>query len=368
MGIIGKGAGPPENWTLPPNVTSFPEYDATVVGIEFFFVPVFALFGIPGNAFSCATFSTKPLNKYSSSFLLTVKNLSDIGLLATLFLIWASSVFDLDFSQIFPVCQVFIFLSYVFGCLSAWLISLVALETYVRLSKPLCVKIICRRRKAKCITAFMTVVIVCGYSFPFWTGGPDCLPNDSFREFISIMVYVDSALTMFAPCAIVMMTCVAVFMAYIQSYQRHRKLSSFSSESYGRVKQATIMHFVVTVTFILLNLPLHVSRICLMDLHAIDTVNISRTESAFQTISLLLYYFSLAMNFVIYYAFGSRFRASFNEHIKRKERQNIQAIRINRKPSIPPLIVRRKFCTFASGNGNNFNKTYFPGMRQANDV
>ena len=172
----------------------------------------------------------------------------------------------------------------------------------------------------------MTVVIVCGYSFPFWTGGPDCLPNDSFCEYISIMVYVDSAMTMFAPCAIMMLTCVAVFKAFIQFYQRHRKLSSSSTESYGRVKHVTIMHFVVTVTFILLNLPLHVSRICLMDLHAIDTVNISRTESAFQTISLLLYYLSLAINFVIYYAYGSRFRASSTKTSKGKRDKTLKLL------------------------------------------
>ncbi|KAH3805078.1 hypothetical protein DPMN_133375 [Dreissena polymorpha] len=63
MDNTGNKRTPFENWTLPQNVTRTPDDDANVVGIELFLVPVIALFGIPGNEFSCAIFSTKPLNK-----------------------------------------------------------------------------------------------------------------------------------------------------------------------------------------------------------------------------------------------------------------------------------------------------------------
>ncbi|KAH3882300.1 hypothetical protein DPMN_006235 [Dreissena polymorpha] len=89
-----------ENETLPQNLTSHLKSDACMVGLELLLVPVIEVFGITGNAFSLALFSTKPLNKHTSSFLLGCRSLSDIGFLSVLVFVWASGVFNLHLSQI----------------------------------------------------------------------------------------------------------------------------------------------------------------------------------------------------------------------------------------------------------------------------
>ncbi|XP_052218365.1 uncharacterized protein LOC127835989, partial [Dreissena polymorpha] len=59
--------------------------------IELVLVPVIAVFGLVGNAFSCAIFSTKPLIKSYSSLLLSMRSVSDSGFLITLLVIWMTA-------------------------------------------------------------------------------------------------------------------------------------------------------------------------------------------------------------------------------------------------------------------------------------
>ncbi|KAH3805080.1 hypothetical protein DPMN_133377 [Dreissena polymorpha] len=323
-----------ENETLQQNFTNIPQFDETLARVELISVPVIAVFGIIGNAFSCAIFSTKPLDKYSSSFLLLCRSLSDIGFLTMLLIHWASSVFDFHLNEMYIACQFFVSLTYVFACLSVWLVILFASENCLRLYTTFYAKKICKRRNAKVITACMTIAIGCIYSYPFWTVGKDCIPMENYHGLIKAMAYVDSALTMFVPSTIMILALFALVISFIKSRERRRKRSASSTTSDDLVGQATLMVFVLTLTFILLNLPAHASRIRLIHMHAMVGAQLSKTESVLQAIAQLIFYLSSAINFVIYYAFGRKFRVSFNEKVLRKKtrRQEITALNANCKP------------------------------------
>ncbi|KAH3821217.1 hypothetical protein DPMN_122979 [Dreissena polymorpha] len=307
-----------ENEKLPQNFTNIPQFDKTLARVELFSVPVMAVFGIIGNALSCAIFSTKPLNKYSLSFLLLCPSLSDIEFLTMLLIHWASSVFDLHLNEMYRACQILFSLTYVFECLSVWLVTLFALENCLRLYTRFYAKKICKRRNAKVITACMTIAIGCIYSYPFWTVGKDCIPMENYHGLIKAMAYVDSALTMFVPTTIMILASIASVISFNKSRERRRKRSASSTTSDDLLRQATLMVCVVTLTFILLNLPAHASRIRLIHMHAMVGAQLSKTESVFQVIAQLIFYLSPAINFVIYYSFGRKFRVSFNETVLRK--------------------------------------------------
>ncbi|KAH3857629.1 hypothetical protein DPMN_100240 [Dreissena polymorpha] len=320
-----------ENETLPQNLTSHLKSDACMVGLELFLVPVIAVFGITGNAFSLALFSTKPLNEHTSSFLLGCRSLSDIGFLSVLLFVWASGVFNLHLSQIDLVCQTVVYLTYVFSCLSAWLVVLFALENCIMLTTPFSAKKICKIGNAKGITSCMTIAIVLCYSFPFWTVGRNCVPKDNYQGLVTRLVYVDSALTMFVPFAIMTFALIGMLISFIKSCERRRRRTFSSTTSKNPIRHAIIMIFMSTLTFVLLTLPSNVSRIRLLYFLKMDGAQIFGTKPVFQAISELTYYLSLAINFVIYYAFGRRFRASFNENVlrKRTRRHNNTARRTN---------------------------------------
>ncbi|KAH3805170.1 hypothetical protein DPMN_133466 [Dreissena polymorpha] len=349
-----------ENETLPQNFTNIPQFDETLARVELFSVPVIAVFGIIGNAFSCAIFSTKPLNKYSSSFLLLCRSLSDIGFLTVLLIHWASSVFDFHLNEMYRACQIFVSLTYVFACLSVWLVTLFASENCLRLYTTFYTKKICKRRNAKVITACMTIAIGCFYSYPFWTVGKDCIPMENYHGLIKAMAHVDSALTMFVPSTIMILTLIAsALISFSKSRERRRKRSASSTTSKDLLRQATLMVFVVTLTFILLNLPAHASRIRLIHMHAMVGTQLSKTKSVFQAIAQLIFYLSPAINFVIYYAFGRKFRVSFNETVlrKRTRRHDNTALNANCKPPGQLLIKQMKFIAC---NGNNVTVMYYP--------
>lgn len=356
-----------ENTTKDNDISS--KYDATHAGIELVLVPVIAVFGMVGNAFSCAMFVTKPLNKNSSSLFLALRSVSDSGFLATLLIIWMSSIFDLRLSHTLPVCQLMIYLTYVFSCSSVWLVVLITLENYVRICKPFHVYKICKRNNAAIISVCMTAVILCCYCFPFWTVGTDCQPLEKHHDTIQTMVYVDSVMTMFAPIGIMVCALMAMFWSgkCKRSYLHRKKTATSSRTGANPVKQVTTMLFAVTIIFLILNLPSHTVRLRYMDLYVIDSVIISQNESVFQTASMMLHYMSLAINFVIYYTFGSRFRATVNAKV-------FKSFKAAQKTDIRAFAKKRNYrrntniSDFTIVTANNVHLTSGSGIRSGKAV
>ena len=305
--------------SLPANFTNndshnFEETGKIITTIEKYAVPTICSFGLIANTLSFIVFVQKFLRRKSCSIFLAARSLSDNGFLITLLIMWTSSVFDLGLSRVPGICQIIVFLTYVFGCLSVWLVVFVTIENYIRICKPFMVNSLCQTTKAKYAVITLLICALCCYNFPLWTMTEECTPKPKHFKFLRIMVYVDSVLTLVAPLIIMTFLLSRIALSSISPCKRTRRPSSTPTIRISNLKtKVTTMLLAVTLIFITLNLPLHVVRLRLLVISFIkDKINVSTpADLTIQSISQLIYYLSLAINFIVYCVFGKSYRRTF---------------------------------------------------------
>ena len=296
------------------NNTNFDGTGIIIATVEKYAVPIICIFGLVGNTLSFIVFVQKALRRKSCSIFLAARSLSDNGFLITLLIIWTSSVFDLGLSRIVGICQVIVFFTYVFGCLSVWLVVFVTIENYIRICKPFMVNSLCQTTKAKYAVITLLICALCCYNFPLWTMTEECTPKPKHFKFLRIMVYVDSILTLVFPLIIMSFLLSRITMSSLSSCKQRRRTSSASGKRISDLKtKVTTMLLAVTLIFITLNLPLHVVRIRLLVISFVkDKIDVTTPlDIIIQSISQLIYYLSLAINFVVYFSFGTSYRRTF---------------------------------------------------------
>ncbi|XP_052259596.1 FMRFamide receptor-like [Dreissena polymorpha] len=255
----------------------------------------------------------KSLRNNSCSIFLAVRGLSDNGFLTTLLIIWISRAFRLQLGSTHGACRIIIFLTYVCGFISVWMVVFVTAENYIRICRPFVVNRLCTPTKAKIIVSVLGLIAVCLYNFPFWAMTPStCLV---YSGLVSGLVYTDTALTLAIPFVCLFLLMTAIVCDLVKSYKRRRHLRAPNARK-NRNPMATVtkMLFAVTLSFFILNLPSHVNRLRLMILPLIGIQSrneFSSLDQAVEQITLSIYYLSLAFNIVLYFAFGSRFRCVF---------------------------------------------------------
>lgn len=286
-----------------------------VTAIQTIAVPVIAVLGIIGNCVSFAVFTRPSLRTNSCSFFLAARSVSDSGFLIALFTIWLSSTLDLELSRITGLCQTFIFLTYVFSCMSVWLVVFVTAENYIRICKPFLVNKVCKLFNAKVLVAVVCVLVSSFYSFPFWAVSGECIPVERQFNFMQGVIYVDSLLTFVIPCILMTVFIVSVLITTLKSCKRRRRLSASSMKaSKNPVTKVAKMLLAVTLIFFCLNIPSHVVRLRLaIQTFKYSTANVTSLDVTINSLALLLYYTSLAINVIVYYIFGSKFRHVFQE-------------------------------------------------------
>lgn len=306
-----------KNDTAEPNNYSVIEdsLDSSITAlalVERYTVPLICVSGFVGNTISLAVFLQRSLRKKSCSLFLATRSLSDNGFLFILLIVWFSSVFDLRLSRIEGICQSIIFFTYVFGCVSVWLVVFVTIENYIRMCKPYLVWSLCKTATAKFAVIMLLVCVFCCYNFPLWTMTEECVPEAKHYSFIKIMVYADSFLTLVIPAAIMVILMTQIAISSVASWRVRRRLSSASLHRKSRspMTKVTTMLLAVTLTFFILNMPSHVVRLKLLITSFTEGKN-DITESldlTMQSVSQLIYYLSVAVNIFVYYSFGRTFR------------------------------------------------------------
>ena len=278
--------------------------------IERYCLPFICLFGLVGNSLATITFLQKSLRQTSCSLYLAARSISDNGFLLTLLIMWISGAMEYQLNKIQGICNFLMFLPYVCGCVSVWLVVFVTTETYIRICHPFVVKQWCTTRNAKIAICILFVLVLCLNHFPLWISDVNCSPRPKYAEVMQAFVYIDTVLTLALPS--ILMTCLIVTIV-IRLFQHH-EASQNARKSKSHTTQVTKMLLAASVTFITLNLPSHVIRLRLM----IGTFMKGSTsapdfEAAIQILAQLLYYISLSINLIIYLTFGSNFRKIFKE-------------------------------------------------------
>lgn len=294
-------------------------YHPITTFIEKFIIPIICTIGLLGNTLSSVVFLRKALRNSSCSIFLAARGFSDNGFLSTLLIIWISRTFHLRLGTISGACQIIIFLTYVCGCTSVWLVVFVTIENYIRMCRPFIVNKVCTTFIAKIVVGILCFTAVCFYNFPFWTMSPDnCLPYTKYNSIVQALVYTDTVITLVVPLICITIVMAAIVCDVIKSYNRRSRLRAPTAKRIANpMAKVTKMLFAVTLSFFFMNLPSHINRLRIMISSLVHTESgngrYTSRDEAIQQITLLVYYLSLSTNLIVYSIFGSKFRKVLRE-------------------------------------------------------
>ena len=234
---------------------------------------------------------------------------------------------DYELNKVLILCKFLLFLTYICGAISVWLVVFVTTENYIRICHPFIVKQLCTTRNAILAIIVLFVVVLSLNHFPLWISDQNCLPSAAYPDVTQAFVYIDTILTLVLPTAIMAFLIASILIRLFQHHKVTRKYNDTVKKHKIKAKspfsQVPKMLLAVSLAFLILNLPSHVIRIrLLIGSFMKGSLSAPDTEAAIQTLSQLFYYLSLSINVFIYVIFGANFRKTFKETFKSKDSES----------------------------------------------
>lgn len=302
-------------------------------------IPTIVFIGVFGNFVSMLVFASNYLRSSSSSTFLVALAFVDNVFLVCLFLSWLDGSVENILTSL-PVCRIIAYSTYMSSFLSVWFVVGFTVERHIAICHPLHAKLFCTKVRERITVILLLIISVFLYHFSFWTTDVAIYPverivrcsiDKSFIHFLNIVTWVDTVLTMLIPFVLICYMNIRVAFTAAKFQEKRKaclslrdaksaKLGTFRSKQQMRVTRTLLL---VSTTFLVLNLPSHVSK--LSRLISVSTLNINMTQYLIQEISQMLYYFSFSMNFFLYALYGKHFQKSLRfmyESLKLKFRCN----------------------------------------------
>ena len=328
-------------------------------------LPIILVFGTFGKAMTIIIMRRLRSAVSSISVYFTALAVSDLLLIHTLtFPYWIAITFGVDyFAKSRAVCKLGVFLSYVTGVTSAWILVAMTVQRAASVVWPHRVSVLCTRRKS--IFTVMGIVlftvsihshILYGAELIYDDNGTlvvCCVKRDGYGRFMeNVWSWVDllsfSALPFLC---LVASNGLLVKKLTFSIHETNLKLSLGQSDQAKtrtrKVSSVTVTLIAVSTTFILLNLPFSAYIL----LHAFDVLPGSddleaKTLSNFiYAVVNILWYCNSAVNFYLYCLTGSKFRT--------------ECLRVITCSTFPPrkdnsvAVLRSTNSTDLSSNGRN---------------
>ena len=291
--------------------------------------PIVIAIGIIGNTLSILILSRKRMRKHTSAFYFTVLAVTDllvlnVGLLRH-FLV-ALMGYDLIRTYSQESCKIHTFLVYFLGQFSAWVLLSVTFERFISVWFPFKARYICTRKNAAIGLVILAVFISSANVHFFWTRGllVYALGNDTVEIYcnhleeyyhftIVIWDILDSLLIAYIPCACMIVLNIFIIIKLKRFRRRNKCGIIFAPDSSSaRVNTMTAMLLTVTFTFVLLMSPITLYLIGQNYWWEYQHNN----DSSFRiywAAAIQLMYMNNAINFLLYYVSGNRFRKEFKE-------------------------------------------------------
>lgn len=287
-------------------------------------IPTIVFIGVFGNFVSMLVFASNYLRSSSSSTFLVALAFVDNVFLVCLFLSWLDGSVENILTSL-PVCRIIAYSTYMSSFLSVWFVVGFTVERHISICHPLHAKLFCTKVRERITVILLLIISVFLYHFSFWTTDVAIYPverivrcsiDKSFIHFLNIVTWVDTVLTMLIPFVLICYMNIRVAFTAAKFQEKRKaclslrdaksaKLGTFRSKQQMRVTRTLLL---VSTTFLVLNLPSHVSK--LSRLISVSTLNINMTQYLIQEISQMLYYFSFSMNFFLYALYGKHFQKS----------------------------------------------------------
>lgn len=308
-------------------------------------IPMIVCVGLCGNTLSLLVFLAKSMRRSACSVFLAALAVVDNAFLISLSISWIDGqIITLLSTDL--ACQLLVYITYVASFLSAWFIVGFTCERYIAICFPLHSNYLCsvfRQKVTVYILAFVALVI---YNFSFWTTDSTtkdvCIHKIEYLNFLNVVTWVDTFLTMVIPFIIIAFVNSLVLRAVakcklkpkerpVLSY-RMKRMRSVSTPDLGECRtfinasvirplqgakrvnhqiRVTRTLLFVSSTFLILNLPAHVLRLFNLIASFTSTApTVSDKLYFMQEVTAMLYYTTFSCNFFLYTLFGRNFKTS----------------------------------------------------------
>lgn len=345
------------NVTLVPLVNStepLPPIDSVSSGLLIFvknanryILPVIIAIGFIGNVISFLVFRFTALKKISTSVYLAALAFSDTGFLLCVWIVWFDNM-DMHFFHTNGVCQIVVYLTFVFSFTSVWFVNAFTMEMYISVFHPSKASKVCRPLYARIVVICISTFAGIFYAFSLWTasvvtfdGDQKCLFRQNAQTTM-ILSILDTFLTLLIPFLMIIFMITRLLVDVSSLYKRQTTSSgeyagghsradtvtdslageeplsnsesptrNQANEDQGNRAQSKLkqMLLVVVMVFLVMNLPSHAIRVQSFVRSLVDhTYRTDATEALWQQLFQILYYLNFGVNFILYSLCAKSFR------------------------------------------------------------
>ncbi|KAM3968857.1 neuropeptide receptor A18 [Aphomia sociella] len=341
----------------------FAEQVASVLNV--YYTPLLVALGSIGNLLSVFVFFTSKLRMQSTSQYLSALAVSDTIFLFQLLPPWLNAVQLTGVFHRQGFCQVFVYISYVTCCVSAWLVVAFTIERFVAVLYPLQRNVVCTVTRARhiiftvAVAALLLNLPVLRFAIPTKN---DCNIDFEYLDHAARFNLVDTAVSFTIPLAVIIFLNAWIMVgvwrlerARHQLMKAERPLMILPSRARpARLtgcprsqQRVTRMLLVVSSVFVVLNMPAYTMRI-LAYAYDMSYGEYSGRWAALQQVALMFFNTNFGINFLLYCLSGQNFRSALRQSLPWLRSKARRAIAVRRAASFRPARASSVSTSFVS--------------------
>ncbi|CAG4977813.1 unnamed protein product [Colias eurytheme] len=352
-----------------------------------YYTPILILLGSIGNLLSVYVFFNSKLRLQSTSQYLSALAISDTIFLLQLLAPWLSSVSLTTIFYVGGFCQIFVYLSYVSCCLSAWLVVAFTIERFVAVIYPLRRNAWCTVKRARHVIILLsggaTMINLPVLKFAISTSD-DCNIDRKYLEHAARFNLVDTMLSFSIPLSLIVLLNVWIIFGVCRLERARHQLmkaegtaTSEGTPASEHARQSrlvgcprsqqrvTRMLLIVSSVFVILNLPGYALRIIAYayDLQGSETM--TGRCMALQQLAIMLFHTNFGINFMLYCLTGQNFRRAVRQSLPCLRQRARRAVAVRRPTNRPARASSISSVSAASFISNCTEATHLPSANTA---
>ena len=315
-----------------------------------YMTPVIIVIGLVGNTISLRVFTSKVMQRLSSSHYLVALSASDILVLLTyVFIDWLNrgmirwpGNLRVPLMNARGACQMYLYVSYTLRFISAWLIVIFAAERFVAVCMPRHRRRFGTKRFAnKLIVAVVLIAAVLCLYKPILSEVHEtskekaCTRNRKFNQENFVLDAVYGILITAVPSIVILALNIPILKCLVNWQNGHNGAKIMHREKRIRL-EVTIILLAISSCFIFLNLPYFIIW-CKQFLQSLNpkTPLVADRISGQLYIARTIFYLNYCVNIFLYMLTGAYYRREIKSMFRyiRKPQSTTQAIEV---PGIPP--------------------------------
>ena len=293
-----------------------------------YFAPVLIIVGTVGNLIAVITLQSRLFKSSSTSFLLSTLALCDVLVLNTgLMRWWLIHAFQIDVETLSKYgCKVHSLFTYFSHQIASWTLVLLTVERTISVLIPLRCHEFCNKRRLIPIWIGIAVILFC-FNIHFFfsvdiqdfvntsnsSNSRHCIIVNSWDSFfLGPWYWIDACLGDFIPFLFVLVGNVIIVTHLVRSGRLRSKVMLSAGEKDRKMSSTTFVLITVSVIFLVCNVP--TDLLFLGYQYGLFPDNNSEQDAIYNLFFAgvsMLYYANNAIEFVLYFVSGRKFRSAF---------------------------------------------------------